>query len=171
MTKTMTSLDFIFQEWTASLGQQRSLAKDSVESNFAELFSDMQAAGATFEEAHSFLNKAIKAHSPNQSIMKTIWQKNKAYYDSFDDFQERWLKSINNKATAMFFEHFPRPQSEDEKRRKAEAKQPPKKFGPLTEKEHREYQDYVGQFTPFTTEEIEELRRKREAAYKNNQNN
>ncbi len=156
----MTNLDIIFQEWSASLGGSRPLTSDSTDANFEDLFYSLLKTGASFDEAYPYLNKAIKHHSPNRAVIKATYAKFKKF-ETEKEFEERWIKSISNKATSIFFSYFPRPQTEQE-RTASKPVTPAPSIGGFSPSEYRDYRAYADGFQAFTDEDLDKLRQERQ---------
>jgi hypothetical protein len=147
-----SNLDLILEEWEASL-KQKDRSAGAVGSNFDELFEKLKAAGATFEEAHAILPKAIKMHQPPLPVARNTYKSTKmiAKVAAFTEkeFIERWNKDIADKGTNSFFSIFPRPKQEDEE------DPGPKVYGNMSAKEYRLQRRYADQFPVLNTEELE----------------
>jgi hypothetical protein len=92
-----SNLDLIFEEWKANL-KQRDRSAASVANNFEELFSELKRAGATFDEAHAILPKAIKAHQPTPGLARNIYKTSKSNPKvagtSEKEFIDQWNEDI-----------------------------------------------------------------------------
>jgi len=144
-------LDLIFEQWKASLhGRKRS--KEYVASNFEELFDSFNTSGASFEEAHAYLDKAIKVHLPPQSLAKMYWKnaRNNPLNDEMTEkeFIESWNKSIADKATTSFYNVFPIPEEKDEDPE-------PKVYGSMSAKEYKAQRRNAELYPILDTEELE----------------
>lgn len=105
------NFDLIFEEWKASL-KTRDRSKNALEGNFEDFFNELKNAGATFEEAHAWLPKAVKAHLPSPVIAKNAYKMAKSSPRvsslSEKEFIESWHENIDATATNVFFSVFPR---------------------------------------------------------------
>jgi len=147
-----TNLDLIFDEWKANL-KQRDRSAAAVTANFDELFEELKRADATFDEAHSILPKAIKAHLPPPAVAKTIYKNGKsnpkiAHYTE-KEFVDQWNQDITDKGTASFFDIFPRPKTDTDDDGE------PKVFGQMSAKEYRAQRRYADSFPRLNTEALE----------------
>jgi hypothetical protein len=144
------NLDLIYEKWKASLaGKDRS--KDHVSSNFDELFDAFNSAGATFEEAHSYLSQAIKVHLPSPGLAKSFWKtvKNKPNYAESNEkeFIDGWNKDIADKATNSFYNIYPLPEDKDEDPE-------PKIYGNMSAKEYKLQRRHADSYPILDTEEL-----------------
>lgn len=146
--------DLLFQKWKASL-PNRDRSKEAVRINFEELFSDLQAEGMVFEEAHTLLPKAIKAHYPTSSHVKNAWKKWKhlGKWDNEKVFEEEWCQDIANKAEAAFFEIFPLKTTAPPKVVKVEE---PKQHGNMSAQEYKMMREYAESIPNFDFSAIPE---------------
>jgi hypothetical protein len=145
------NIKLILDQWQASL-KSKDRKKDSVKTNFEELFQSWKNAGASFEDLYeTFLPIAIKAHLPSSSIIRNTFNTVKHYNKKFDksekEFSEDWNKSIHDTATSTFFEYFKSPlfDQDDE----------PKVFGNMSAKEYKAQRRYAEQFPILDTTELE----------------
>ncbi len=161
MFKHMTNLDIIFQEWSASLGNQRALTSDSIGPNFEDIFTSFQKAGASFEEAHYYLPKVIKSHTPNKAVIKATYARGRKF-QSEKEFEEQWIKSITNKATGIFFELFPRPIPESERGANVPRHPVVTQLGSFSAAEYRDYREYADGFEAFTQDDLDKLAKERQ---------
>ena len=150
----VTSL--IFQEWSASL-KSKDRSKGAVTTNFEELFEKLKSSGASFEEAHVILPRAIKAHLPLPAIARNSYKKLKSLVKNIDksekEYIDQWHKSIEDQGTQAFFEFFPLPKLDDDE---------PKAFGNMSVKEYRAQRKYADQFPVLDTTELEKRMHDRE---------
>lgn len=141
----------IFQEWKTLLSKKdRSFSY--VESNFEELFQQLKDSGVDFNEAHSLLPGAIKAHQPHISLARKVYQNIKKFGGEGSsytekEFIEKWNEDIANKGSSAFFSIYPVD--------KPVVKEEPKMYGKLTLKEHRQQLDYLKQFPVLNTSSLE----------------
>ena len=151
----VTSL--IFQEWSASL-KSKDRSKGAVTTNFEELFEKLKSSGASFEEAHVILPRAVKAHLPIPTIARNSYKKLKSLVKNFDktekEYIEEWHKSIEDQGTQAFFEFFPLPKLDDD--------DGPKAFGNMSIKEYKAQRKYADQFPTLDTTELEKRMRAQE---------
>lgn len=150
MTTAANNIDLIFTEWKASL-KTRDRSKDAVFGNFEDLFEKLRSSGASFEEAHSLLPKAIKAHQPTPGLARSIYKNLKASHktsDSEKDWIDQWNQDIADKATNAFFSSFPLPKNKDDD-------DEPKVYGNMSAKEYRAQRRYADQFPILNVEELE----------------
>lgn len=150
-------LELLLQQWIASLKtKDRSAA--AVSGNFEELFESLKNSGATFEEAHEILPKAVKAHQPVASLTRAQYKNLKKKVFDFDktekEFTEEWNRSIDDKGTAAFFEFFPLPKMDEDGE--------PKVYGNMSAKEYKAQRRYAEQFPVLDTTELEKRMNERE---------
>ena len=101
----------IFERWKASL-RDRNRSTEHVVSNFDDLFDDLAKAGATFDDAHAILPIAIKAHQPDQGLIRQLWKMKKSnprFDISEKEFGQNWCNDIADMATNSFYNSFPMP--------------------------------------------------------------
>lgn len=143
--------DLVFEEWKALL-TKKDRSTNFIESNFEELFEELRRAGASFEEAHAILPRAVKAHLPSPSLVKNVYKNIKfkpgVIGTSEKEFSDRWCDDITSKGSSAFFNIYPldKPQVAEE----------PKIYGSLTVKEHRQQRDYLSQFPVLNTAALEQ---------------
>ena len=155
MTSNNT-LDLVLQEWVASL-KNRQRGKDHVRPNFEDLFDKLKRAGATFDEAHEILPRAVKAHLPPRSVAKNLYKKLKlipTFDKSEKEYVDEWNKSIEDTATQVFFEFFPLERLDDDNE--------PKVYGNMSAREYRAQRRYADQFPVIDTTELEKRMHNRE---------
>jgi len=150
-------LELVMQEWVASLKtKDRSAA--NVTPNFEELFEKLKNSGASFDEAHELLPKAIKAHQPVAGLARKQYKMLKQKVFDFDktekEFTDEWNKSIDDKGTAAFFEFFPLPKLDEDGE--------PKVYGNMSAKEYKAQRRYAEQFPILDTTELEKRMNERE---------
>lgn len=140
----------IFQEWSSGL-KFKDRTKNAVASNFEELFEKLKISGVSFEEAHTILPRAVKAHLPVPAVARNSYKKLKSLVRDFDktekEYIEEWHKSIEDVATQAFFEFFPLPRLDEDNE--------PKAFGNMSAKEYRAQRKYADQFPVMDTTELE----------------
>lgn len=150
-------VDLIFQEWSASL-KSRDRSKNAVLSNFEELFENLKRSGVAFEDAHTILPKAIKAHQPPPSLARASYKKLKAIVRDFDksekEYTTEWNKSIEDQGTQAFFDSFPVPKLDEDNE--------PKQYGNMSAKEYKAQRKYADQFPILDTTELEKRMNERE---------
>ena len=146
-----SNLDLIYERWKASL-REKDRSREFVSGNFDELFDAFNSAGATFEEAHSYLPQAIKVHLPSPGVVKAIWKQSKGNPANADltekEFAEGWNKDIADKATNSFYHIYKLPSDED-------IDPEPKVFGSMSEKEYKAQRKNVSTYPILDTEELE----------------
>lgn len=147
----------IFQEWSASL-KSKDRSRTAVSSNFEELFEKLKNSGVAFEDAHTILPKAIKAHQPIPAVARNTYKKIKGVAKNFSktekEFIEEWNKSIDDGATQVFFEIYPLPRLDEDNE--------PKQFGNMSAKEYKAQRKYADQFPVLDTTELEKRMRDQE---------
>ena len=96
--------DLIFMKWKADLAEL-DRSKDMVEGNFELLFDQMFRARIKMDLALPFLDLAIKAHYPSDSVIKGVFRKMKQYpgYSNLEVFTDSWKDLISNTAKRVFF--------------------------------------------------------------------
>lgn len=145
------NLNLIFEKWKASL-QQKNRKREAVSANFDELFDELNSVGATFDEAHAFLQPAIKVHLPTPSLAKVQWKllKNNPINSEMTEkeFVEGWHKDISDKATNSFYHVFPLPVDKDEDPE-------PKVYGSMSAKEYKLQRRNAESYPILNTEELE----------------
>lgn len=107
----LSTQDLIFKQWENSLST-RDRSWPSVQPNFEELFGTLKESGLEPEEAHDYLSKAIKAHSPPSSLVKFQYKKTRAINTRIGtekEFEATWIAGIAKKANDAFFDVFPLP--------------------------------------------------------------
>ncbi len=145
-----TNIDLILEEWVASL-KNKDRTASAVEGNFDELFEILKRANVTFDEAHSVLPKAIKAHQPSSALIRSTYKvsKSKLGDKTEKEFAEDWNKSIADKGTNSMFAFFPRPKVLDEEESE------PKVYGQMSVKEYRQQRRHADQYPILDTEALE----------------
>ena len=144
--------DLLFEQWKAQLANRdRSIA--SVQTNFEELFDTLRSEGLVLESAYEYLPRAVKAHAPPAGVVKRLFKKfkveGKTHFTTEKEFEDQWIKGIEEKANAAFFNIFP------VQTKKSEEKNEPKIFGGMTEKEYRMQRKFADEFPVFSTKELE----------------
>lgn len=125
--------DLLFEQWKAALAE-RDRRTPAIQGNFEELFETLKSEGLVLESAYEYLAKAIKAHSPSQGLVRTMWKKLKNptfKYGSEREFEEAWVKDIGDKANVAFFNVFPM------QTKKKEEDNEPVIYGSMTAKEYK----------------------------------
>ncbi len=154
-----SNLDLIYEKWKASL-REKDRSREFVSSNFDELFDAFNSAGATFEEAHSYLQQAIKVHSPSPGLAKATWKmvKNSPTNSELTEreFMDGWLKDIADKATNSFYHVYPLPKDKDDDPE-------PKVYGSMSAKEYKLQRKHADSYPVLDTEDLE--RRLKSDAY------
>lgn len=146
------NIELVFAEWNASLKKRDKTAK-SLRPNFEELFSRWKSADASREDIYEiWLPKAISAHNPTSSVVRTVYKRLKTDIRGFDktekEFEEHWRKTIADIATEVFFEYFPLSISVDDDTE-------PKVYGSMSAKEYGLQRRYIEQYPILDTTELE----------------
>lgn len=150
---TANNFDLIFERWKADL-KNKDRTIDAVYGNFEELFNDLRVANATFQEAHSYLANAIKAHLPPSSLIKNTYRKIKSspsmWAVSEKDFTDKWNGDISDFATNAFHDTFPLPKEQEDDGG-------PKVYGnnKITEREYRLLRSHANQFESIDLKSLE----------------
>lgn len=142
--------DLIFQQWVASL-KSRDRSSKAIQGNFEELFSQLKREGLILESAYDYLPKAIKAHEPTASLIRTVYKKQKIAgktQATEKEFQENWCQDIADKANVAFFEVFPVEVKEEEP-------EDPIVHGSMTEKEYKLQRKHAEEYPRLDVEEFE----------------
>lgn len=143
-------LNLMFERWKASL-REKNRSSEFVSSNFEELFEALSRAKASFNEAHAFLQPAIKAHQPGVGLAKAIWKqvKNNPKNAGLSEksFLDGWNKDIADKATNAFYGFFELKDDDDDGE--------PKVYGNMSAKEYRAQRKLADSFPILDTEELE----------------
>lgn len=145
-----SNLELILEEWIASL-KDRDRKAPAVEGNFEDLFITLKKANATFEEAHSLLPKAIKAHQPGSGLIRNHYRniKHKLGELTEKEFTDNWNKNVADAGTNALYGIFPRPKEKDE-----DDDPEPKVFGSMSAKEYRLQRRHADQYPILDTEEL-----------------
>jgi hypothetical protein len=153
-TPDKNTLELVLKQWVADL-KSKDRRKDNVKNNFDELFEKLKNAGATFDEAHELLPKAIKAHQPAPGLARTVYKKLKPHLDKTEkEYIEEWNKNIEDLGTQAFFEYFPIQNLDEDSE--------PKVFGNMSAKEYKAQRRYAEQFPVLNTTELEKRMRERQ---------
>lgn len=149
--KKSKMIEVVFAEWKASL-KSRDRSYKGVRANFEDLFQRWKDLGATFDDLYDmWLPRAIKAHQPPPHVARSSYKKIKStlvYMGKTEsEFVSEWNKSIEDTATACFFEFFPVPTLEEDNE--------PKVYGSMSAREYRAQRRYAEQFPILDTEELE----------------
>ncbi len=154
-----SNLDLIYERWRASIRDKK--GSEHINSNFDSLFDELNAAGASFDDAHAILPQAIKAHLPPVAVAKNYWKshakndpKNTGLTEK--DFIDQWNKDIADRATNSFYNVFPVPTEQDDDGE-------PKVFGSMSAKEYKMQRRHADSYPILDTEELE--RRMQSGAY------
>jgi len=154
--------DLLFEQLKATLAS-RDRRSAFVQGNFEELFEILKSEDLSLEAAYEYMPKAVRAHAPSASLVKTMFKKLKNSptfaFSNERDFEEHWVGEIETKAKAAFFNVFPLPV-------KKKAEPPPEEtepplFGNMTAKEYKLQREHADAFPRLT---VEEIRRRRAAA-------
>ena len=150
--------DLLFEQWKATLAS-RDRRSPSVQGNFEELFEILKSEGLELEGAYEYMPKAVKAHAPTASLVKTMFKKLKGSpkfaYSNERDFEENWVGEIEGKAKIAFFNIFPL--TTKKKVEPVEDTEPPL-FGNMTAKEYKLQREHADSFPRLTVEEIQRRR-------------
>ena len=108
----VSKYDLIFEQWKASIdSEERSVTYLAVQGNFEDLFSSLKGAGLSIEDAHEYLPRAIKVHSPDASWIKNAYKKKRRETKMFSlsekEYGDQWIESIKSKANIAFYEIYP----------------------------------------------------------------
>lgn len=145
------NLDLIYERWKASL-REKDRSREFVSANFDELFDAFNSAGATFEEAHAYLQQAIKVHLPSPGLAKATWKmvKNNPTNSEMTEkeFIDGWSKDISDKATNSFYHVYPLPEEHDNDGE-------PKIYGSMSAKEYKLQRKHADSYPILDTEELE----------------
>lgn len=94
----------IFDKWNAELKEMdRTRAK--VDGNFDVLFTNLKHSKVSFELAHNILDKAIKAHQPNQAVIDNVYKRigGSSIGKSKQEFGDEWKENISAAGKRMFY--------------------------------------------------------------------
>jgi predicted RNase H-like HicB family nuclease len=145
------NLDLIYEKWKASL-REKDRSREFVSSNFDELFDAFNSAGATFEEAHAYLQQAIKVHLPSPGLARATWKMVKGSPNNAEitekEFIDGWHKDIGDKATNSFYHVYPLPEEQDHDGE-------PKVYGSMSAKEYKLQRKHADSYPVLDTEELE----------------
>jgi len=146
------NLDLIYERWKASL-REKDRSREFVSANFDELFDAFNSAGATFEEAHAYLQQAIKVHLPSSGLAKTQWKMLKnapAHSEKTEkEFVDGWHQDITDRATNSFYHVYPLPEEKDDDPE-------PKVYGSMSAKEYKLQRRHADSYPILNTEELEQ---------------
>lgn len=147
--------DLLFEQWKATLAS-RDRRTPYVQGNFEELFEILKNEGLILENAYEYLPKAVKAHAPGPSLIKTMFKKLKGgpkfQYANEREFEEQWVSDIEDRAKVAFFNIFPIVT------KKVEEEEEPALFGSMTAKEYKMQRELADSFPRLTVEEIQRRR-------------
>ena len=143
MLQTPDPLKLIFERWKASL-RDRKRSAEHVLANFDDLFQELSAAGATFEEAYEILPAAIKAHQPPPATIRSFWKLQKSRIRNFDttekELAEKWCNDIADQGTNSFYAIFPAPTGSGTQSYSG---------GKISEKEYKQMRAHADRFRPL----------------------
>ena len=96
--------DLIFMKWKADLAGMDRTWK-SVEGNFELLWEAFHSSKIKMDDALTYLDKAAKAHPPNDSTVKHAYKVGgKTYgYEGWRDYGDQWKNKITAKCREVFF--------------------------------------------------------------------
>jgi hypothetical protein len=143
-------LEIALTEWVASL-KSRDRSRKAVRPNFEDLFQKFKDIDASFDDVYeTLLPKAIKAHLPVSSVVRSTYKNLKQKVHGLDktekEFTDEWNSSIESTATEIFFEFFPAlPVDHDPE---------PKVYGSMSAKEYRAQRRHADQFPTLKTDEL-----------------
>lgn len=144
--------DLLFEQWKASLAD-RDRRTPAIQGNFEEFFEILRNEGLVLESAYEYLPKAVKAHSPGPSLVKTMFKKLKLNpnfsWANEREFEEQWVKDITEKANTAFFNIFP------VETKKIEEEDQPVIYGSMTAKEYKMQREYADSIPRMDTAELE----------------
>lgn len=101
--------DLIFKQWEITL-KSRDRSWPYVQLNFEELFESLKNSGLEATNAHDYISKAIRAHSPERSLVKFRYKKTRVInprVGTEKEFEESWIAGIAAKANVAFFNVYP----------------------------------------------------------------
>lgn len=146
----VSQYDLLFEQWKAQLAE-RDRKTAAIQGNFEELFETFRAEGLVLESAYEYITRAVKAHSPSPSLVKTMWRKTKNSnfkYNSEHEFEEAWVKDIADKANVAFFNVFP------VQTKKNEEENEPVIYGSMTAKEYKAQREHADSYPRLNLEEL-----------------
>ena len=147
-----SNLDLIYEKWKASL-REKDRSREFVSGNFDELFDAFNSAGATFEEAHAYLQQAIKVHLPSAGLARATWKMVKTNPTNAEktekEFIDDWHKDIGDKATNSFYHVFPLPEEKDDYKE-------PKVYGSMSAKEYKLQRRHADSYPVLDLEALEQ---------------
>ena len=145
------NLDLIYEKWKASL-REKDRSREFVSANFDELFDAFNSAGATFEEAHAYLQQATKVHLPTLGLAKATWKMVKGNPANSEmtekEFIDGWHKDIGDKAVNSFYHVYALPEDKDDDPE-------PKVYGSMSSKEYKLQRRHAESYPILNTEELE----------------
>lgn len=127
--------ELIFMKWKAELDSM-DRTWPNVEGNFDLLWEQFHRAKIKMDTALEYLNKAAKAHHPNDSTVKRNYQKLAPYLkkdQSVSEYGEQWRDKITNKCKEVFFGYYEIDGLE----------KPPEKIGGMSRAEYNRLQKYA----------------------------
>lgn len=143
--------NLLFEQWKASL-KERDRKTPAIQGNFEDLFETLRSEGLTLESAYEYIAKAVKAHSPEPSLVKTMFKKLKSptfKHNTIQEFEAAWVKDITERANVAFFNVFPLQTKKDEEELE------PVVYGSMTAKEYKAQRKHADEYPQFSTEELE----------------
>jgi hypothetical protein len=105
----LSTHDLVFKQWETTL-KTRDRSWPYVQSNFEELFESLKNSGLEAENAHDYIVKAVKVHSPDRSLIKFRYKKTRVINPRVGterEFEESWIAGIAAKADVAFFNIYP----------------------------------------------------------------
>lgn len=146
--------ELLFEQWSSSL-RSKDRTRAAVPGNFEELFEALKRANISFEVAHDILPKAIKAHQPNNGLIRNYYKliKNNCAKTE-QEFAEEWRQNIKDAGTEAFYIHYTlTPKEEDEDPE-------PKVYGNMSAREYRLQRRHAESFPILDTSKLEERLRR-----------
>jgi hypothetical protein len=127
--------ELIFMKWKADLADMdRSSA--AMEGNFDILFFNLSRSRVSMEAALPYLDRAIKAHSPSEYVLKSVFKqmkKNGNTSNSLQEFETSWKEHIASAAKRVFFSIYTLEEAETKTT----------KYGNMSASEYRKQQKYA----------------------------
>jgi len=105
----LSAHDLVFKQWETTL-KTRDRTWPYVQANFEELFESLKKSGLDAANAHDYIAKAVKVHSPERSLIKFRYKKTRVInprVGTEKEFEESWIKGIASKADTAFFDVYP----------------------------------------------------------------
>lgn len=107
--------DKIFEKWTSSL-HSRSRSKDSLYSNFNDLFFELNRHFIPHDVAYDLIKPAVTKHLPDKFVVQRTYKNSPANkVQSESEFFEGWKQLILDNAIQAFYDVYPLQESPSEK--------------------------------------------------------